>query len=182
MVERKHTGNDMINKALAGKVVLASSFGIDILRNNIKLTNDEIRRVTEEMRQSAILDPDLPENSQFNDLKIRLQFELPRKLADLKELEKKTVLFEERIPGKISFNTQFNARVEYSSIDVEEGRFILLGPIEASASNSLAGSDQIVISYLSPMGRALLGNDLKLGAKYAFSTPGGQAVCIIKHV
>lgn len=180
MAERIKQSEDTIRRALSNEIVLASSLGIEILNRKILDTKEEIVNVTKKMKAAAIADPDLPENTEFKELKVRLQFELPRTLADLRDLERKTILFEEKVPGKISFNSTFMARVEYSSVDFEENNFRLLGPIEAGEKAS-ALEDEKVISYLSPLGRAVLGKDLTPGARYTFNTPGGEAVCIIKN-
>jgi transcription elongation GreA/GreB family factor len=160
--------------ALDGEIVLSSPLGIAILKEKIEATINEVNEATKQMRLSANSDQDLPENTEYMTLRTRIQYELPRQLDDLKILAAKTRIFSENVPGKISFGVPFKARVVYS-----DNEFVLLGPIEASKKNAL--DNVTVISYLAPMGSSLWGKDSTNGIEYTFSTPGGEARCIIKN-
>jgi transcription elongation GreA/GreB family factor len=171
--------DEIVKMALNGSIVLASQTGLEILNRRILLVQDEIKSTNLRLGESARQDPDLPENTEFKELKTKLQFQLPRKLDDLSIMLAKTVVFEENNPGKICFGTQFEAEVKYPPADVVTGSFILLGPIEA-AEKEFAGKVSTVISYMSPIGMALWGKDLASGNSYSFDSPSGKVVCTIR--
>jgi len=166
--------------ALAGEIILVSSYGFELLEQQIQQTRDDYDSLTRKMGEVAREDPDLPENTEFKEIKTKLQFELPRRMDDLLRKKVKAIPFsEEAQEGLIGFGTSFKAKVDYPG-QSEEGQFVLLGPIEAAVKGDYMGSN--VISYLSPMGRALWGVSIKGNQEVVFDTPGGKVKCTITKI
>ncbi len=167
--------------ALSGDIILATKRGVTKLSEVIQTTRDEITHVQLEMGQAAKDDPDLPENTTFKELKTRLQFELPKKLNDLKNNELKVIEFNEDNTEAIGFGTLFEVDMYYADTDEKEKeRFILLGPIEAMYMKS-EYPNSTVISYLTPIGKQLWGKPFINGTSYLINTPQGQIKCTIRR-
>lgn len=166
--------------AFKGEVVLASKEGFKKLTEIVDMVRKEIKEQEMALGEAARDNPDLPENTQFKEIKTRLQFELPKKLNDFKEQENKTILYTQNIPTIISFGSVFEADIRYPDAkEIESEKFILLGPIETMYMKS-EYFDCCVISYMSPFGRTLWGKPYKDGAKYQIETLAGIVECEIK--
>ena len=161
--------------ALEGKVILASQAGLDALAKRIKLVEAERDNVKNRLGESVREDPDLPENIEFKELKTRLQFEIPKLLADLRAESLKSVLHFEDQDGLVRFGTRFEAVVHYSVEDIESGLFQLLGPLEAKY---LERGLYQPVSYLTPFGRAVWG----MQGTVKYQSPGGEVECVISRI
>lgn len=167
--------------ALEEKIILASPRGMEAIDARIEAAKDEIAREKQILGEAARNDSDLPENTQFKEAKIRLQFELPKKLNDLNAQRARTLIFTEPQDGRIRFGTKFSAEVVYAPDDKESDEFQLLGPLEGSYLEPQKHEPR-VLSYLTPLGRRLWGHDPATSQSVDFDTPGGQAKCNIKNI
>jgi transcription elongation GreA/GreB family factor len=127
----------------------------------------EIEKVKLRLGESARGDPDLPENIEFKELRIKTMFELPRQLADVREALAKCQIIEDSHDFKTAqFDTVcLGARVvvDYGEGDTET--YTILGYQEGDAANGF-------LSYLSPLGAALLGK--KVGDQVTYNSPAGK--------
>jgi transcription elongation factor GreA len=135
----------------------------------------EIASVQQEMGMSASMDPDLRENPHYMQLRTRLMYVLPRELIEVERvLRGCTIIEDSELFKKSNFDTvQLGAEVliDFGSGDKEA--FLILGYGEADTKRG-------IISYLSPLGRALLGR--KAGDEIQIDAPGGKRDALLLSV
>lgn len=167
--------------ALNGEIILATEAGLQSLIETIDKTKDEVSLLQRKLGESASDNPDLPENTEFKEIKTRLQFVIPKTLSDLRKRLGITIPYSEAGQGNIKFGAVIEAVMKYPDVEKEEEeKFILLGPLEATyRRNEYLAS---VLSYMTPLGRALWGQPDCAGAIYQVKTPGGNIECVIKKV
>ncbi len=164
--------------ALSDKLILVSQVGVNILfKQKEDIASDE-KRTLEELGIVAREDSDLPETTQFKELKTRLQFEIPRRKKDLRDVFTKAVKYVETQDGSVRFGTKFRAIIKYP-YESETGNFVLLGPIEA-ANKKIDDDGSTIISYKSPVGRNVWG--VKPDTEVEFKIPDGKARIIVTDI
>jgi len=165
--------------ALKGEIILASAEGIKILHQQIIKAQEEMVTTQAAIGQVAKDDGDLPENLQFKELRVKAMFQLPRAIQSLRIMEAKTVEFQENNGETVIFGSQVDLAINYPDGETEEGRFSLLGPIEASYM-TINKTGVKVISYQSPVGQSIWG--AKPGSTVEYKIPDGEVRCVIKSV
>lgn len=174
-------GVDLKERALKGEIILVSAQGLSIVKNQISAKLEEIEEAKQTLGRAAKSDPDLPENAEFKEVKTKLQFQFPKKLRELYELQQKLFYFREDENGKVNFGSSFHAEIQYTD-GVEKGAYILYGPVEASYLD-YSDIGMTVISYLSPLGRKIWGMELGEANELTFQAPTGEeAKCEFRRI
>ena len=133
------------------------------------LLHRERPRVTAEVAYAASLG-DRSENAEYLYGKKRLR-EIDKRLH---YLQHRIEALEVVDPSKFTGNTvRFGATVRFEDEDGNEQTWTILGEDEID-------TDKGVLSYVSPIGRALLGK--KIGDTFTFTTPRGQREITILEV
>ncbi len=138
--------------ALSGEVVLATAEGLRQLKLQTNALQTERKRLDYEIGETVKDYPDLRENATYDVLIAKIDHSLPRQEADLRDLIQKTQLYIEKTKADVvAFGSVFNLE----TVDGDQSRFWLAGPIEAGAQ--LMQEDALAVSYLSPLGKAVWG-------------------------
>lgn len=167
--------------ALRGDIILVTKGGANILNEQIIKVNQEKDEVVLAMGKSANLDPDLKENNEFRRLRNKAQFDLPQKLSNLKKIIEKIVIYQENNPNTIDLGDEFSIDLYFpGNKQPEFERCKLVSPIEIDYHNE-NNSQIIPISYLSPMGKAIWGQDKQAGTNFFYDSPMGKIKCIIRN-
>lgn len=158
-------------RALAGEIILMSPAGEALLRERLRLLDVEMVDLKVKLGYDAQDYPDLRENTTFGDMTMKVQLDLPRQIGDLRaKLVAAEVVSKE--PGvKISFGSKFRAAIA----DNEPIDYVMLGPVEASYMKPKHGAQ--IISYMSPIGRAVWG--AKLGDERSLELSTGSKRILI---
>lgn len=112
---------------------------------------DDLSESTRAMGRSASLDNDLRENPEFMQLRTRVTYEIPAKLAEIQAVLSTHVLIEktEAVQANIFDEVLPGMEVQVESQEGQTRKFSIMGYGEGNPTHG-------VISYLSPVGTALL--------------------------
>lgn len=125
--------------------------GLDALHFQQSNLIDDLSESTRAMGRSASLDNDLRENPEFMQLRTRVTYEIPVKLAEIQAILNTHILIEktEAVRANIFDEVLPGMDVEIESQEGETRKFSIMGYGEGNPTHG-------VISYLSPVGAALL--------------------------
>lgn len=157
------------------ETLYVSKAGYQKLQDQLQTVLDEKKYLEQEMGESGNVDPDLRENPYFMGVRTRLQGEIPRRIVDLKEKIAIATIIEEQPffqQGKTD-TTFIGSKITIKDNSGETYSFTILGPVESDPK-------QDIISYLSPIGMALLGK--KLEETIEINTPNGTQCLQIKKI
>jgi transcription elongation GreA/GreB family factor len=125
--------------------------GISVLAQKQKELVEELEKSTRAMGHSASLDNDLRENPEFMQLRTKVTYELPRKIAKLESVVRLAKLIEdaEHILNQDFHEVMAGTEVEMKSEDGELRVHSILGYEEGDPQKG-------IVSYLSPVGEKLM--------------------------
>jgi transcription elongation GreA/GreB family factor len=112
----------------------------------------ELEETNRRMGASASIDNDLRENPEFMQLRIKAEYELPRKISDLRSVLSDYVLIEPTMPpaGTPLDEVLPGADVELRGEEGQVLRYRVLGYGDSDP-------EAMAVSYLAPVGQELLG-------------------------
>ncbi|MDN3562075.1 GreA/GreB family elongation factor [Vreelandella neptunia] len=125
--------------------------GLNALCQKQKELSKEIERCTRAMGHSAKLDNDLRENPEFLQLRTKVTYELPNRVAELQNVIRQAKLIEdaEYLLNEDFYEVMPGMEVEMETEDGELRVHTLLGYEEGDPKKG-------IVSYLSPVGAELL--------------------------
>lgn len=125
--------------------------GLGVLAQKQRTLVEDLEKSTRAMGHSASLDNDLRENPEFMQLRTKVTYELPRKIADLESVIKLARLIDdaEHIQNQDFQEVMPGTEVELESEDGELRIHSILGYEEGNPGLG-------VVSYLSPVGEKLM--------------------------
>lgn len=126
-----------------------------------------------ELGEQAARDPDLPENPIWKQLQVEFRFTLPKQIAQARgDLESAEVIEDSADYAKPHDEVRLGSRVEIV-MDGEVESYLVVGPHDV-------GIFEDAVSYLSPLGQALLG--VKVGERRSFSAPTGKKEFLVQLI
>lgn len=133
------------------KIYYVTRKGLGVLAQKQKELVEDLEKSTRAMGHSASLDNDLRENPEFMQLRTKVTYELPRKIADLESVIKLARLIDEaeHIQNQDFQEVMPGTEVEMESEDGELRIQSILGYEEGNPGLG-------VVSYLSPVGEKLM--------------------------
>lgn len=125
--------------------------GLGLLTKKQKDMTEDLENSTRAMGHSASLDNDLRENPEFMQLRTKVTYELPSKIAELDDIIRLARLINESeyIQSKDFHEVLPGMEVELEAEDGEVRIHSILGYGEGDP-------DKGIVSYLSPVGKSLL--------------------------
>lgn len=125
--------------------------GLELLAKKQKYLVEDLEKSTRAMGHSASLDNDLRENPEFMQLRTKVTYELPSKIAELENVMRLARLINdsEHIQNQDFHEVLPGVEVELESEDGERRVHSILGYEEGDPQKG-------IVSYLSPVGEKLL--------------------------
>ena len=120
------------------------------------------------------------QNLGFKETKTHIQTTLAVKLHTLREMKAKSIPYWTKHENLVDFGTIFDAEVSVGDY-IDSNRYILLGPAE-SLYVDMSKIGLTVLSYLSPLGRAVWGQPNVDGQETTYNAPDGSATCRIHKI
>lgn len=140
----------MVKLSMLSKYYI-SRIGREALLQKKNSLVENLEKSTRAMGHSASLDNDLRENPEFMQLRTKVTYELPKKIAELEKIIIQTELIEN---SECIRNQEFNEVLPGMEVEMisEDGKFrthSILGYEEGDPKKG-------IVSYLSPVGKELL--------------------------
>ena len=145
--------------------------GYENLLKKIDDLEKKKREMLKELGNQADRDSDLPENPIWKQLQVELRFNIPKQISDLQKIITSARIIEDELKSQLDKNdiVHLGSKIKIK-INKEERIFILVGPYDIDI---IKGG----ISYLSPLGKALLGAEKN--EEKTFITPSGEKKIVI---
>jgi len=113
---------------------------------------EDLEASTRAMGHSASIDNDLRENPEFMQLRTKVTYQIPNKLAEIEKILSSFQLIEETTAFKAGNFTEVQPGAEVEVESLEDGKRRVFSILGYGDGEPLKG----VVSYLSPVGLALL--------------------------
>jgi len=150
--------------------------GCAYLEKKIKNLETQLRTNLKKLGEQAEQDFDLPENPIWKQLQVEIGYNLPKQISELKEAISQAQIIEDELSSQLDNNSkvQLGSKVRIRFEDEDYDRiFILVGPFDTDV---IANS----ISYLSPLGRVLLGSEIN--DEKCFIAPKGKRSFVVLSI
>lgn len=145
--------------------------GYEVLLQKLAALEKKRKKMLTELGEQAERDSDLPENPIWKQLQVELRFNLPKEMSDLQKIISESRIIEDELhsqlddQNEIHLGSEVKIRINDNNNDNKEKVVVLIGPYDIGVvSNG--------VSYLSPLGKALLG--AKKGEERTFTAPKGE--------
>ena len=147
--------------------------GYNTLLQKRVLLDGKRKELLAQLGEEAEKDFDLPENAVWKQLQVELRFNLPYQMAELQKLISESQIIEDvsyKLNGDKKVCLGSKARIK---LDDKERIVVLVGPYDLNVIEN-------GVSYLSPLGKAMLGAEN--GEEITFETPKGERQITILSV
>lgn len=142
--------------------------GYEFLLDKIEKLELDLKSKLKELGKEAEQDFDLPENPTWKQLQVEIGHNIPRRISELKETLSRAQIIKHELQDELGDNkkVRLGSKIKIQFEDEENERiFILVGPFDTDVIES-------GVSYLSPLGEALLGAELD--EEIFFKAPRGK--------
>lgn len=126
--------------------------GLAALRQQNAALLEDLEASTRAMGHSASIDNDLRENPEFMQLRTKVTYQIPNKLAEIEKILSSFQLIEETTAFRSGNFTEVQPGAEVEVESLEDGKRRVFSILGYGDGEPLKG----VVSYLSPVGLALL--------------------------
>jgi transcription elongation factor GreA len=140
--------------------------GYEVLLKKLDNLNKKKKNLLAQLGEQAERDSDLPENPIWKQMQVELRFNLPKQIAELQKVAFESQIIEgsrsqlKKQPG-ITLGTKATIKID----EEEKQVIVVVGPYDIDVIEN-------GISYLSPLGKALLG--MEEGEEKIFVAPRGN--------
>lgn len=143
-------------------LLLMTKKGYESLQRSLTETKKKTARKRKELGEAQVGDPDIHVNVVFRDLRNELNYTLPaERNRILQEIANAVIIEDSKEYKEATFDTVIPGAKIKVMLDRDMEEFLIAGPPDADP-------DEGVISYKSPLGKALIG--LKVGNESTFIT------------
>jgi transcription elongation factor GreA len=150
--------------------------GYDFLLDKIEKLEMELKSKLKALGKEAEQDFDLPENPTWKQLQVEIGYNLPQKISELKDILSQAQIIEYELQEQLGDNETVRlgsrARIQFEDED-DDKVFVLVGPFDTDVVEN-------GVSYLSPLGSALLG--ARLDEERFFNAPKGKRLFVVLDI
>ncbi|HSX01510.1 MAG TPA: GreA/GreB family elongation factor [Candidatus Saccharimonas sp.] len=159
--------------ALRGDIILMTPAGHQAIYDKLGNLREERAKLEYDLGYAAQDYPDLRENAIYGDLSMKIQLDLPYQVDELHASLEKARIIEGPPAGKVGLGSWLTLEQDGAEYDYQ-----LVGPVEVRL---LADETKVqLVSYLSPLGRAVWGK--RTGELAKFRVGGDEReLRVVRH-